>query len=826
MSADEVVRVEAQFDDETKAGVESAEGNVGKLVRSYTDMSHIIQDVGRVVTGLWDQMEKSVASANVQAAANSRLVSALQATGQYSDAVAQSLFDQATALQGQIVVGDEVILQQQAMALTLGANVDQLDEMSIAAAGAAAIGLNQTTVMRGLAQSLDGNVNMLGRYLPALRNMTEEQLRNGGAIDFMAERFGSLADNEAKRFEGRIKIITDLVGDSREAVGGWVTSSKMLNSALDIAADKMREVNGELAAQSYSLTIVDRAVLHAGQVLAPLVLGLGYTKAAYLGARSASDWFIANIETLGAVIVDVGVGGLWAMSKGMELLGFGTQDTTALLGDLIKQANTIASESRQSSKDNKQAALDAISDAQAQAASMRNLRDEIVANAETIEVTSIPAIQQEIDATRANIAALQEARDEWAAAAQSQDGAGVSAGDLADTLQMLDAEIASQTGKLQELQQGMNGNDGVGAASEKMASRVTGSIDRMTLTFAELGTQTAADVQSAADAMGNLVVSLQGEAFAAGMAQFDGLINSGSIAKMTLEELSGVVNGLPIETLTQFRDRYAETLLSIIEGTPGAEDAMCGLVQEMTNAAEAAEQMAQKNSQTTSLISGMTSQIMDATMSGLIDLFSQGITAMQAYEDANMTASEKIRAAWATTMQSLVSDILSRLSTILLAKAAEAMAGVIAGESSKGIVGMVAGLAAGGIVFGIISSLISKVPGAAEGGMVTGPGPRGKDSVLMMTAPGELILDTELTNALRSAFARPAGGSGMQPSGPLPRAQAGGVVDARGQQGMRGEVHVHLESSMPTTTSATRRYIERDIIAALKDVERSSSGYR
>ena len=86
-------------------------------------------------------------------------------------------------------IGDETTLKYASFLKTMDLTTDQIKEVLQASADLSATGLvPMETAVKGLAQSFTGTAGALSRYVPALRNLTKEQLEAGEGVKLIAGR--------------------------------------------------------------------------------------------------------------------------------------------------------------------------------------------------------------------------------------------------------------------------------------------------------------------------------------------------------------------------------------------------------------------------------------------------------------------------------------------------------------------------------------------------------------------------------------------------------------------------------------------------------------
>ncbi len=140
------------------------------------------------------------------------------AAGQMTEA----LIAQANALQKNTRFGDEQIIAQQAYLASLGLTEQQIkDTISASVDLAAATGMTLESAVMNTSKTLSGMAGELGEKLgPGFRELSQEALKAGDGIKFIAEQFGGTAQADAETFTGQIEQMKNAVGDAGEAIGG------------------------------------------------------------------------------------------------------------------------------------------------------------------------------------------------------------------------------------------------------------------------------------------------------------------------------------------------------------------------------------------------------------------------------------------------------------------------------------------------------------------------------------------------------------------------------------------------------------------------------
>nr|DAO21495.1 MAG TPA: tape measure protein [Caudoviricetes sp.] len=158
----------------------------------------------------------ALSNAETQIQAESRLMTAL---GGRAD-VQQRLLSQASEIQSRSVIGDEVIISQQAYLASLGRTEQEIKDMIEASVQlSSATGMSLESAVKNLAKTYGGLTGELGESIPQLKEMTAEQLKNGDAVKFVLNNYKGYAETAANNGLGAMKQLKNAWGDLLEQVG-------------------------------------------------------------------------------------------------------------------------------------------------------------------------------------------------------------------------------------------------------------------------------------------------------------------------------------------------------------------------------------------------------------------------------------------------------------------------------------------------------------------------------------------------------------------------------------------------------------------------------
>lgn len=209
--------------DKSKAGVDSAKRGISGLGEATQKTANIMKAAlaGISLVAITKGIQKVTQLYAEQQKVEIRLQAAVKNNPMLNGGAAKRLTEYASALQQSSVYGDEAIIQQQSMLAALGLAEDQINavmEASIDLASSGMMSLESAT--RNIAKSFSGMTGELGEAIPALRDLTAEELKAGKAVDLIKQQFGGMGQAMANSFEGQVQQMKNTIGDIGETIGG------------------------------------------------------------------------------------------------------------------------------------------------------------------------------------------------------------------------------------------------------------------------------------------------------------------------------------------------------------------------------------------------------------------------------------------------------------------------------------------------------------------------------------------------------------------------------------------------------------------------------
>ena len=184
----------------------------------------------------------AIDAAQVQEDSVNRLNTALKVNGDFSRNASLDLQEYAANLQSLTRFGDEAILNQLALAKSFGASNEQSKQIVTAATDLAeAFGIDLESATRNVAKTLGGYAGELGEVIPALKNLTQEQLRAGAGIDLISKQFAGTAQSQVLTYSGATQQLSNAFSDVSEQIGFFITDSDLIGTVVKSATGFLQD---------------------------------------------------------------------------------------------------------------------------------------------------------------------------------------------------------------------------------------------------------------------------------------------------------------------------------------------------------------------------------------------------------------------------------------------------------------------------------------------------------------------------------------------------------------------------------------------------------
>lgn len=213
----------------------SAFSRLGASIITFNQAAQLASSVGRTFGAAFQSVVRAAGEAQQAVAA---LDQTLRSTGQYTRGYSDELRDLAARLMVLTGNSDEAILGVERQLVAFGATRKQIEPFTKAVLDlSTGMGrdLNGAALLVG--RALAGNFTMLGRMGIAVDENASSAVKLEQALGAIARRFGGQAEAQARTYEGRMRILSELFGELEESIGGAIVNSQSFDRVLGRVQD-------------------------------------------------------------------------------------------------------------------------------------------------------------------------------------------------------------------------------------------------------------------------------------------------------------------------------------------------------------------------------------------------------------------------------------------------------------------------------------------------------------------------------------------------------------------------------------------------------------
>lgn len=295
------VEVEKEF-----RTLEKKAENLGKNLQSFGKKYSVAVTAPLIAAGYG-----AAKAADVQLKAEARLLTALKGR----EDIQQRLIAQAGDIQSRSTFGDEEIIAQQAYLASLGLTESQIKRVIDASVElSVATGSSLDSAVRNLAKTYGGLTGELGESIPALKNLTKEQLMNGEAVQYILDNYKGYAETTLEGL-GSTEQLKNMIGDLGEQLGavllpaikevtGWLKDLIKWVQGFSPTAQKWMVGIGAVGAALPPLALAGSKVVSVFKDIVVLIPKLG----------TALSWLAANPIAM-AVTAVAGLALAWSNAR-------------------------------------------------------------------------------------------------------------------------------------------------------------------------------------------------------------------------------------------------------------------------------------------------------------------------------------------------------------------------------------------------------------------------------------------------------------------------------------------------------------------------------
>lgn len=257
-----------KIDEQAKTSGGSS-GGIGSLTSAIKGIGPAAVAAGAAMATYFvaQGLKAGIAAAIETEDAIAKMNSALSMAGRLSASTSHEMQDFAGYIQKTTIVADDAALSYLALATAFTKTNTQTKDMTMAAINLSTVmGTSVDGAIKQLGGSLGGVTGQLARVIPEIRNLTEEQLKAGAAIDLVNKKFGGAAAAAAETYSGKIIQLKNSFGDVLEEIGFFFTKSDALRRAFGYIATSVTNL----------VTKLSDFRANTGDIFKPILIGAGY----------------------------------------------------------------------------------------------------------------------------------------------------------------------------------------------------------------------------------------------------------------------------------------------------------------------------------------------------------------------------------------------------------------------------------------------------------------------------------------------------------------------------------------------------------------------
>ncbi len=203
--------------------------------------------VTKALKAVVNAIGNAIDAANKQERALALLANSTKQFGLEASAVTDRLAEYASELQTVSTFGDELIIQQQSLLASFGLTEQQIKDASKAAVELASTGIvSLDSATRNIGKTFGGLAGELGELIPQIRDLTQEELRSGAALQVIINQFGGSAAANISTFGGKVEQLSNALGDVTENLGGLITQNRLAKAVVDALTESIVAFNSLL----------------------------------------------------------------------------------------------------------------------------------------------------------------------------------------------------------------------------------------------------------------------------------------------------------------------------------------------------------------------------------------------------------------------------------------------------------------------------------------------------------------------------------------------------------------------------------------------------
>jgi hypothetical protein len=258
----------------------------GKMKQSFSGIASAARVLVPIIGGIGGAfaVKEFVEKSNVQEEAIQRITALMKSQGHDYEELVPKIEAVTAAYQKKTTFGDEAQMDALAQMIGITGDVEKsLSALPTVLDLAAGAGMDLGTAAMYVGRSMEGQPEMLARYVPAIRNIEKEQRTWANVQDMLSERFGGSAEEMSKSGAGMLQQFENTMGDLKETFGDLIKTA--LTPFIEKLSELIEEFNTWLKENpEFSKSLEEIAGVFA-EILVPVI------EDAMQIFKALMDWF-------------------------------------------------------------------------------------------------------------------------------------------------------------------------------------------------------------------------------------------------------------------------------------------------------------------------------------------------------------------------------------------------------------------------------------------------------------------------------------------------------------------------------------------------------
>lgn len=234
---DGINKITEELNKLSKSAQESSFSKLSKSVAAFGTTFKLATDAVKKVN---ESIKENIELSRKQQQTETQLAAAAKNNPYLTEVSVIQLKKYAGELQSISTIGDEELLPMMAQLASAGRTQEEIQNIMSAALNVSANGaMSLESAVKNLNKTFSGLSGELGESVPAIKNLTKEELQNGKAVEVLANQYKGISETVSEQTGGWQKYKNSL-GDFKEVLGtGWADLQNSVGNVLSGFFDKI-----------------------------------------------------------------------------------------------------------------------------------------------------------------------------------------------------------------------------------------------------------------------------------------------------------------------------------------------------------------------------------------------------------------------------------------------------------------------------------------------------------------------------------------------------------------------------------------------------------